>query len=140
VITLEAIPLFRHLNRDELQTLRQIAQERKFAAGQEIFRKDAPSDGVYFVKSGLVEISAGQDGRHIFSQLGPGEIFGEMAVIEHRPRSATASAAQDSEVYFLSRGEMLSFIGHSSGLAFALLQQISHRLREFNQLHLREIV
>jgi len=58
VITLEAIPLFRQLNRDELQALRFIAQERQFTAGQEIFREDTPGDGVYFVKSGLVEEGA----------------------------------------------------------------------------------
>ena len=63
-----------------------------------------------------------------------------MAVIELRPRSATASAAQDTEVFFLPRGEMLTFIEHSPALAFALLQQISSRLREFNQLHLREVI
>ena len=63
-----------------------------------------------------------------------------MSVIEHRLRSATASAAQATEVYFLPRGEMLAFIEHSPSLAFALLQEISHRLREFNQLHLREII
>ena len=139
-MTLETIPLFRQLNRSELAALRLIAQERQFAAGQEIFQEGAPGNGVYFVKAGLVEISAGQGERHVFSRLGPGEIFGEMAIIEHRPRSATAAAAQDSEVYFLPRGEMLSFLEHSPGLAFALLQQISHRLREFNQLHLRELV
>jgi signal transduction histidine kinase len=139
-MTLETIPLFRHLNRHELQALRLITQEKKFAAGQEIFREGAPGDGVYFVKSGLVEISAGKGERRVFSRLGPGEVFGEMAVIEHRPRSATASAAQATEVFFLPHGEMLSFIEHSPGLAFALLQQISHRLREFNQLHLRELV
>jgi signal transduction histidine kinase len=141
VVTLESIPLFRQLNRTELQTLRLIAQERRFAAGQEIFREGAPGDGVYFVKSGLVEISAGQGaGRRVFSLLGPAEIFGEMSVIEHRPRSATAAAGPDTEVYFLPRGEMLSFIQRSPGLAFALLQQISHRLRELNQLHVRELV
>jgi len=140
VITLEAIPLFRQLNRTELQALRFIAQERQFTAGQEIFREGTPGDGVYFVKSGLVEISAGEDGRRVFSRLGPGEVFGEMAVIEHRPRSATAVAAQATEVYFLPRGEMLTFIEHSPGLAFTLLQHISQRLREFNQLHLRELV
>ncbi len=139
-MTLETIPLFGHLNRNELQALRFITQERQFAAGQEIFREGAPGDGVYFVKTGLVEISASKGERHVFSRLGPGEIFGEMAVIEHRPRSATASAAEATEVFFLPRGEMLSFIEHSPGLAFALLQQISHRLREFNQLHLRELV
>jgi signal transduction histidine kinase len=139
-MTLETIPLFRHLNRNELTALRLIVQERQFAAGQKIFQEGAPGDGVYFVKTGLVEISAGPDGRHVFSRLGPGEIFGEMAIIEHRPRSATATAAPDAVVFFLPRGEMLSFIEHCPGLAFTLLQHISHRLREFNQLHLRELV
>jgi signal transduction histidine kinase len=140
VMTLETIPLFRNLNAAELQALRLIAQERRCDAGQEIFREGAPGDGVYFVKAGLVEISGGKGERRVFSRLGPGEIFGEMSVIEHRPRSATASAAVASEIYFLPRGEMLTFIERSPGLAFALLQQISHRLREFNQLHLRELV
>ena len=139
-MTLETIPLFRHLKPAELQALRLIVQEKKFAVGQDVFFEGSPGDGVYFVKSGLVEISAGKGERHVLSRLGPGEIFGEMAVIEHRPRSATASAAQDAEVFFLPRGEMLSFLEHSPSLAFALLQQISHRLREFNQLHLRELV
>ena len=141
MVALESNPLFRQLNRTELQALRLIAKEQRFAAGQEIFREGAPGDGVYFVKSGLVEISAGTGpDRRLFSQLGPGEIFGEMSVIEHRPRSATASAVQPSEIYFLPRGEMLPFIERSPGLAFALLQQVSHRLREFNQLHVRELV
>jgi signal transduction histidine kinase len=139
-MTLETIPLLRYLNRNELQALRFIAQERQFATGQEIFQEGAPGDGVYFVKSGLVEISASKGERRVFSRLGPGEIFGEMAVIEHRPRSATVSAAEPTEVYFLPRGELLPFIQRSPGLAFSLLQQISHRLREFNQLHLRELV
>src|SRR5580698_4617634 len=139
-MTLETIPLFRLLNRNELQALRFIAQERQFAAGQEIFQEGAPGDGVYFVKSGLVEISAGTSDRRVFSRLGPGEIFGEMSVIEHRPRSATASAAAATEVFFLPRGEMLTFIQRSPGLAFALLQQISNRLREFNQLHVQQLV
>jgi len=139
-MTLETIPLFRLLDRNELQALRFISQERQFAAGQEIFQEGAPGDGVYFVKSGLVEISAGNDGRRVFSRLGPGEIFGEMAVIEHRPRSATATAAEATEVFFLQRGEMLTFIERSPGLAFALLQQISHRLREFNRHYVQELV
>jgi signal transduction histidine kinase len=137
---MEAIPLFRHLKPAELQMLRLIAQERRFTAGQEIFLEGAPGDGVYFVKDGLVEIFSGKGERYVFSQLGQGEIFGEMAVIEDRPRSATASAVQDSEVYFLPREGMLSFIESSPGLAFALLQKISLRLREFNQFHLRELI
>src|SRR5208283_4022424 len=108
----------------------------------EIFCEADPGDGVYFVKDGLVEISSlvRADARCVFSQLGPGEIFGEMAMIEHRPRSATATALKDTDVYFLPRGEMLSLIERSPGLAFSLLQQISRRLREFNRVYLREVV
>ena len=140
MITLESIPLFRMLNRNELQALRFIAQERRFAAGQEIFPEGAAGDGVYFVKTGLVQISAGKTAQRIVSRLGPGEIFGEMAIIEHQPRSATASAAEDTEVFFLPRGEMLTFIERSPAVALALLQQISHRLREFNRLHIQELI
>ena len=138
--SLEAIPLFQHLSHEEHLALRQIVLERQFEPGQEIFREGAPGDGVYFVKLGLVEISTGTDERRVFSRLGPGEIFGEMAMIEQRPRSATVSAAEKTEVYFLPRGELLKFIERSPSLAIALLQQISHRLREFNQLHVREIL
>ena len=142
MVGLESIALFRNLPREELAVLRLIAQERRFPADAEIFREGAPGDGVYFVKDGLVEISGLVAGntRRVFSQLGDGEIFGEMAAIEHRPRSATATALRATQVYFLPRGEMLSLIERSPGLAFSLLQQISHRLREFNQLHLREMV
>ena len=122
VVALESITLFRYLGRDELQALRFIAQERHFAAHAEIFHEDDPGNGVYFVKDGLVEISSlvGNSERHVFSQLGPGEIFGEMAMIERRPRSATATAVKDTDVYFLPRGEMLSFIERSPALAFGL--------------------
>ena len=141
MVALESISLFRQLSRAELQALRLITLERPLAAGQEIFREGAPGDGVYLVKAGFVEISAGAGAtRRVFSRLGPGEIFGEMSLIEHRPRSATATAATAAEVYFLPRGEVLPFIQRSPGLAFALLQQISHRLRELNQLHVRELV
>lgn len=138
--TLETIPLFRHLNRNELQALHLITQERQFAAGQWIFNESTPADGVYFVKSGLVDISVNRGERHVLSQLGPGEIFGEMAVIEHRPRSASASAAVDTEVFYLPRGEILTFIERSPALAFALLRLVSHRLRDFNQRHVQELV
>ena len=141
MVTLESIGLFRSLSREELQALRMIAQERHFSAQSAIFREGDPGDGVYFVKDGLVDISGlVGDNRRVLSQLGPGEIFGEMAVIEHRPRSATATAARETDVYFLPRGEMLSFIQRSPELALGLLQSISHRLRDFNQIYLREVV
>jgi signal transduction histidine kinase len=142
MIALESMALFRGLGPDELKALRFIAQERHFPASGDIFHEGDPGDGVYFVKGGQVAISClvGANTRRILSQLGPGDIFGEMAVIEHRPRSATATAVKDTDVFFLPRGEMLSLIQRSPALAFSLLQHISQRLREFDQFYLREVL
>lgn len=142
MVALESAELFRSLKPVELGALRQVVVERTFTAGHDIFREGDNGDGVYVVKDGLVEISGliHQDTRHVFSQIGPGDLFGEMAVIEHRPRSATATATQPTTVFFLPRGELLHLIERSPGLALSLLQVISHRLREFNQHYLREVV
>ena len=133
---------FSALALNEQQALRQIAQERQFPAGQEIFRQGDPGDGIYIVIRGLVEIAHASEpsDRRIFSRFGPGEIFGEMAVIENLPRSAAALAAQDTGVYFISRDAMLARLQQSSDLAFNLLKEISRRLRDFNQLYLHDIL
>jgi signal transduction histidine kinase len=142
VATLESAHLFKNLAPDELKTLRNIAKELSFAAGQQIFREGDPGDGVYVIQDGLVEISALVSGtqRRMLSQLGAGEIFGEMAVIENHPRSATATAVKDTKLFFLPRGEILALLQRSPSFAFNALQEISRRLREFDQLHLREVV
>src|SRR5476651_1471391 len=142
MVALESLHLFKNLAPDELQILRSITKELKITAGGEIFHEGDPGDGLYFVKSGLVEISGliNADARRVFSQVGPGEIFGEMAVIEDRPRSATTTASRETEVYFIPRDEMLALLQRSPALAFNMLQEISRRLRDFNQLHLREVV
>jgi signal transduction histidine kinase len=140
MVALESAELFRGLKPEELAALRLVAAERQVAAGKEIFREGDPGDGVYVVKDGLVEISGllNAETRRVYSQIAPGGLFGEMAVIEHRPRSATATATKPSVVYFIPRGEMLSLIERSPGLSLSLLQLISHRLRDFNQHYLRE--
>jgi signal transduction histidine kinase len=142
MVALESAELFSALKPEETRALRRITVEREYAAGQEVFHEGDAGDGVYVVKSGQVEISGvlNSQKRRVFSQIGPGGLFGEMAVIEHRPRSASAIATEDSIIYFIPRGEMLAFIERSPGLAMSLLQLISHRLREFNRLFLSEIV
>lgn len=142
MVALESAELFRALKPDEARALRRIAVERQYEAGQVVFHEGDPGDGVYVVKSGEVEIAGtlNRDKGRVFSQIAPGGLFGEMAVIEHRPRSASAIAVKASTIYFIPRGEMLAFIERSPGLAMSLLQMISHRLREFNRLFMSEIV
>jgi signal transduction histidine kinase len=142
VTDLGEVELFRNLDPKELQALRQIARERTYPAGARIFTQNDPGDGVYIIRDGLVEIAhlIGERAFCVFSKFGPGEIFGEMAVIEDLPRSATTSAARETKVYFIPRDEMAALLRRSPSLSFRLLQEISKRLRDFNQHHLREIV
>ena len=142
MVTLEASKLFCKLSPPELSALRRIAREQKFSAGQEIFKEGDRGDGVYLVRDGVVEISGlvDQRVRLVFSQVGPGDIFGEMAVIEDKPRSACAVAKADVSLYFIPRAEMLALVERSPALALALLREISHRLREFNRQYLREVL
>src|SRR5439155_17448081 len=109
MVTLEASQLSGSLNSDELDLLRGIASERTFASGEEIFKEGDAGDGVYLLKNGAVEISGlvGENVRRVFSQVGPGEIFGEMAVLEDKPRSACARAVKPTTVFFVPRAEML---------------------------------
>ena len=142
MVGIESAELFRNLQPEELRALRSVTLERQYAAGQDIFHEGDPGDGVYVVKDGLVEISGllNQDTRRVFAQIPPGGLFGEMAVIEHRPRSASAKAVPETTVYYIPRGEMLSLMQRSPGLSSSLLQVISHRLREFNRVFLTEVV
>jgi signal transduction histidine kinase len=142
MVALEQSKLFCQLTPAELNSLLKAAVEKSFPSGAEIFKEGDTGDGVYLVKSGLVQISGlvAKDTRHIFSRVEPGDVFGEMAVLENKPRSASATAVQDTTVYFIPRDFMLALVEHSPRLAQALLREISARLREFNRQYVREVL
>ncbi len=142
MVLLEKCSLFSQLKAHELKVLQQVAQEKKFSANQEIFKEGDSGNGVYVVKAGLVQISGlvGKNVRHVFSRVRPGEIFGEMAVLENKPRSASAVATDETTVYFIPRDEMLKLVENSPSLSLGLLQEISHRLREFNHQYIQEVL
>ncbi|HEY2084274.1 MAG TPA: ATP-binding protein [Verrucomicrobiae bacterium] len=139
---LEASKPFRNLNPVEHEALRKIAQDRSFSAGQQIFKEGDSGDGIYVVKEGAVEISVAmsQNVRRVFAKLGPGDLFGEMAVVELKPRSATATACEKSQVYFIPRDEMLQMLARSPALSLELLREISQRLRDFNRRYIDETI
>src|SRR5436190_16604492 len=142
MVAFETSRPFRLLSPVELKVLRQFAQERKFSAGREIFKEGDEGDGVYLVKDGLVEISVNiaPGVRRVFSEIKPGELFGEMAVLEFKPRSAAATAAKDTIAYFLPRGELLATVERSPVFSLELLREISERLRHFNRRYIEEIL
>src|SRR5579883_2178018 len=142
MVMLEACPLFQQLTPAEVKMLRAAAVERSFRDNQEIFKEGDTGDGVYLVQEGAVRISGlvGKDVRHVFSTVKPGELFGEMAVLENKPRSASAVAAGDTVVCFIPRDAMLKLVETSPHLAMSLLCEISNRLREFNRQYIQEVL
>lgn len=142
MVTLEKNKLFSRLSPQEFKKLRRIAREQTYKADKEIFKEGDPGDGLYLVKDGLVEISVsnGQTGRYVFTEAGPGELLGEMAVIEDQTRSATAVARKETVLYFIARADILELVDECPALAMAILREISHRLRSFNRQYLREVL
>lgn len=142
MVALENSRIFGSLKPAEMEVLRALAVEQSYRAGQEIFKEGDAGEGVYVVKDGLVEISAavGQGARQVFSVVEPGDMFGEMAVIEDKPRSASALAREASLIYFIPRAGMLELVAATPALSRELLREISHRLREFNGQYLREVI
>ena len=139
---LENCPLFAEFEPKDIESIRTIVQVRNFADGQEIFREGDGGDGMYIVEEGRVLISGlvADNVRHEYSKFSKGEVFGEMAVLEEKPRSATATAVGQTKVCFIPRVEMLRLVGENPKLALALVRNISRRLREFNRQYIQEIV
>jgi signal transduction histidine kinase len=142
MVTLAASSLFSQLSPPELAALQARAEERHFPDGRDIFHEGDDGDGIYLIKTGGVRISgsAGETARQVYSRFKPGEVFGEMAVLEGKPRSASATAEGDTTVFFIPRDVLLQLIQKSPHLAIALVKEISQRLRESNRQYIQEVL
>ena len=126
-------PLFTDLDTDELQDLIDIARKRDLAKNAIIFYEADPGTSCGVLLAGKVKIvvNSTHDGReHILGFLGPGDVFGEMSLIDGEPRSATAVAVEASEILMVPREEFLSLLNRQPGIAPKLLLVLSRRLRQ----------
>jgi signal transduction histidine kinase len=141
MIELESNKLFRQLLPQEMEHLHGATRELTFAADQPIFSQGDPGDGIYFVKEGSVQISTtvSTGDSKVLTRIGPGDLFGEMAVLDNDPRSASATAERPTTVFFISRPELLQLLERMPRLASALVREISRRLRTFNDQYVREV-
>jgi signal transduction histidine kinase len=132
--------LFRDLPADLRDDLHAAAQERSFDDGAVVFREGDPGDGLYVVLDGGVAISAliTPADRRVFSHLRAGDFFGEMALLDEQPRSATAMAEGGATLAFLPRPSMEILLRASPDLSLRFARVISERLRDFDRRYLKE--
>jgi CRP-like cAMP-binding protein len=107
------------------------ARLRRFAADDIVFRKDDPGDGLYGVLAGRIVVTVESvDGKElILNMFGPGEFFGEIALLDGKGRTATATAREASELLFLSRANFLPFLRQHHEAAVRIIAFLCERLR-----------
>jgi HD-GYP domain-containing protein (c-di-GMP phosphodiesterase class II) len=103
---LGVVELFSTLTPESLEELAAGAEVRNYAAGQFIFKEGDPGESLHVVRSGLIRIVRSHDPETTLQTLGPGKTFGELAVFDPAPRSATALAVDASETLELHRAEL----------------------------------
>ncbi len=127
---------------EELHALESDGLIRHYDAGAVIFSAGDAGDGFYVVESGEVRISAavGQNEQRTLAMIGPGDFFGEMAVVDDAPRSANAIAETPVRAFFLGRDKLLQLLQHRPHLALNIVREFSIRMRALNQKYLDEII
>jgi CRP/FNR family cyclic AMP-dependent transcriptional regulator len=133
---LARVPVFASLKRVYLTELTTKLTTRHYRRGETIFHKDDPGSILYIIKTGQVKITtASLEGEEvILAILADNNFFGELSLLDGRPRSATATAMEDTQALTLHRDDFLDVIGKHAGLAADMLAALSERLRRANAL------
>jgi CRP/FNR family cyclic AMP-dependent transcriptional regulator len=133
---LARVPFFAGVAVEELELLASSLQRRSVRAGKTVFRQDDPGSSLYVIESGVVKVQrTSPEGKEvILAILGPGDFFGELALLDGEPRSADAVAKEDTALLVLERDDFLAFLDKEPAVATKLLAALSRRLRRTDQL------
>lgn len=133
---LRDVALFRDLPSGELEALAHQVVQREYGRNELIFSQGDPGDGLYIVVDGHVSISRqNPDGDElIITMQEPGEFFGELALFDEEPRSASAAAVDRSTLLFLARGPFREFIQTHPAAMLTCLEVVVQQLRRCTDL------
>ena len=126
--------IFEALSEEETTAIMHMARIVNHPARQTVFQEGEPGDHLLVVMHGRVKVSlASQEGKEaILSILEPGDVFGEMALLDGEPRSATVTTMEKCSFLVLLRRDFLPFLERNPQVAFKLLAALSRRLRATN--------
>lgn len=127
--------LFKHLAADDLDRLAALAHPRTYAGGQAVFLKDDPGSSLMAVLSGRIRICThALDGREIvLNVMIPGEIFGEIALLDGGPRTASAYADEPSVLIVMDRNDFFGYLRRTPSASSRLVEAVCGRLRWVSQ-------
>lgn len=135
---LAQIPLFQGLNDQDREALGERLTEKPFKAGDIVFSQGEKGSSMYIVQSGAVQIylpNADKDSPPVvLKDLRTGEYFGELAIFDDKPRSASVRSLVDTVLLELTRDELGEHLGRSKTAAMTILAEMAERLRETNAM------
>jgi uncharacterized membrane protein len=134
--TLRQVPLFESLDDEAARKLCQLLESSDCKAKTLLFRAGDEGDAMYLIERGKVRICVQDtDGREMtLTELGRGDFFGDMALLDGQRRSADAIVAEDARLAVLSREHFLSFLRSSPVVALEMLTALANRLRRTDEL------
>ena len=127
---LKTVPIFSELGRGDLSRLAKLMVPRAVKAGDAVIEENDQAAGVFIVSSGKLE--AERQGQTL-ATYGPGDFFGEMALFEGFPRSATVRAVEDSECLAMTRWDFTAELKNRPQIALGMLPVLVRRLREADE-------
>ena len=128
---LERLPLFADLTRHELQSIARLFKDRRFPKGETVVKEGSGGAAFYVIESGEVTVTIGGDPR---ATLGPGDYFGEIALIDEGVRIATVTATEALVCYGLTLWELRPLVEANGVIGWKLLQTLAKDLREAEQV------
>lgn len=123
---LREVAIFRGLDEKELHRIVEVGKEVRFATGKVVAEQDGGAAGFHLILDG--EVSVDVSGRER-ARLGPGQYFGEMSLIDGKPRSATVKAEVPTTTFALTSWQFLPLLDEYPSISRALLVELSGRLR-----------
>ena len=134
ILLLKRVPLFALLRTDQLAHVVPLLEPVGWPAQARVFDKGEPGTEMYLIVSGRIGISLHDDParRDFVTELGPGDCFGEMGMLDDRPRSASAHVLVDTEALALGKERLHGLLLAYPELGIGVLRALSRRLRETN--------
>jgi CRP/FNR family transcriptional regulator, cyclic AMP receptor protein len=132
---LRRVPVFSTLSPEELERVAQVAVPRRFEAGEVVFKEGDEGSTCYIVRSGRARaIREHPDGRSItLAHFSPGDIFGEMAMLDGERRSATVETLEGTEAIAILRADMHRLLREHPDISVKLIAALGQRLRDTNE-------
>jgi CRP-like cAMP-binding protein len=132
---LHQVALFEGVSLEALGLIAQRLTERSFAAGEVVFREGDPGDRLFLVLTGRMHIYVERQGATItYTRVQAGEGFGEMALIDEAPRSATVQAEEPSYCLTLDKQDFTALLAAHPQIALGIMKSLSQRLRHTSAL------